>query len=187
MDYKNGKIYRLVSNVSGEQYIGSTTQPLYKRLSYHKKNYKCWKQGKRRDYTTSFKLIETGDVEIILIEDYPCERKEQLHSRERYWIENVEGGCVNKCIPTRTHKEYYEENRQKWKEYAKEYHKQNKEKINEKKREYAKEYREQNKEKIKEYEKEVIKCVCGSEICRGKKARHEKTQKHLSWLNKNES
>jgi hypothetical protein len=36
-DYKNGKIYKLWSPEGDEIYIGSTIQPLYARLSAHKK------------------------------------------------------------------------------------------------------------------------------------------------------
>ena len=33
MDYKNGKIYRIVCEETGRQYIGSTCSTLVKRLS----------------------------------------------------------------------------------------------------------------------------------------------------------
>ena len=36
MDYKNGKIYRIVCEETGRQYIGSTCSTLVKRLSNHK-------------------------------------------------------------------------------------------------------------------------------------------------------
>ena len=51
------------------------------------------------------------NCEIVWIEDYPCERKEQLTARERYYIENI--NCVNKLIPGRTNHEYYEANEEK--------------------------------------------------------------------------
>lgn len=126
MDYKNGKIYRIVSNTSGKQYIGSTTQPLSKRLSYHKYAYHRWIFGKG-NFVSSFELIREGlrqkgdyDVDIVLIEDYPCESREQLHKRERHYIETT--ACVNMNIPTRTSKEYsqyYYQNKDKIKECRK--------------------------------------------------------------------
>ena len=91
MDYKNGKIYRLVCNVSGKQYIGSTTQSLTKRLWCHKNHFKSWKDGKH-DYVKAFQIIENDDYDIILIEDYPCQSKNELERRERYWIETLE--CI---------------------------------------------------------------------------------------------
>lgn len=110
MDYKNGKIYRLVFNE--KQYIGATTQPLHKRKHQHKEN---WKSGEQK-YKSSILYNEAnkfgGNVEIILIEEYPCNNKQQLESRERYWIERLD--CVNKIIPTRTKKEYYENNKKRF-------------------------------------------------------------------------
>ena len=60
MDYKNGKIYRLVCNTTGKQYIGSTCSTLCKRLYEHKHKYKQWLNGKR-GLTTSFYIIENGN------------------------------------------------------------------------------------------------------------------------------
>jgi hypothetical protein len=50
------------------------------------------------------------DFSIILIEDFPCERREHLLARERWWIDNSD--CVNKNLPTRTNKEYYQDNKE---------------------------------------------------------------------------
>ena len=104
--------------------------------------------------------------------------------------------CVNKFIPGRTKKEYYEANKEKRKEYYKEYREANKEKnkeyreINKEKR---KEYREINKDKMKEYyqenkekilsrQKEKITCDCGSILRQGDKARHNRTTKHQNFI-----
>jgi hypothetical protein len=51
-------------------------------------------------------------------------------------------------------KEYREKNKEKITEYKKEYHQKNKEKVNERCKEYSKEYRKNNKEKISQYYKE---------------------------------
>jgi len=59
--------------------------------------------------------------------------------------------------------------------FYKEYYEANKEKILEK----QKEYYEANKEKISE----KYTCECGSTLTIGKKSRHEKTKKHLKFLN----
>jgi hypothetical protein len=134
--YQNGKIYKLVSDSTDKIYIGSTCNPLYKRLGGHKtasKNpNKCF---------TSKELVKFDDCKIILIEDFPCERKEQLTARERYHIEQNKDVCVNKAIPTRTSKEilqrkkeWYEQNKDKKVGYDKEYYNQNKDKIAERRR-----------------------------------------------------
>ena len=157
-DYSKSKIYIIVCNITGLIYIGSTSQTLTQRLQDHKMKYKKY-FNKKPTYISSFKILENNNYNIILIEDCPCERKEQLLARERYWIENTE--CVNKVIPTRTDKEYREDNKEKMKKYLEEYYENNKEKLKEQRKEYRennkeqmKEYRENNKEKLKEQRKE---------------------------------
>jgi hypothetical protein len=146
--YKNGKIYKIVDNSTGEIYIGSTCEPtLAHRLSKHKACYKRYLTG-AGCFITSYNILQNNNYSIVLLEDFPCERKDQLLARERFYIENNK--CVNKFVPTRTHKEYQEQNKDKIKEYQKEWYEQNKDKIKDK----QKEYQEQNKDKIKEYQKE---------------------------------
>ncbi len=111
-DYQNGKIYKLVSYQSDNIYIGSTCQKLSKRKAEHKKDYKAFMNNKR-NYATSFELIKHEDADIILLENCPCVNREELHKRERYYIENTEN-CVNKNLPART-KEENRELYKKWK------------------------------------------------------------------------
>lgn len=77
VNYANGKIYRIVCNTTGLQYIGSTTRPLSERLNEHKQNLKKFLNGKTH-YVTSFKVLENNNFQIILIENVPCSRKEEL-------------------------------------------------------------------------------------------------------------
>ena len=133
---------------NGKQYVGSTTQTLSKRKSVHKKDYKRWLDGRKR-CGSIYKLFEGGgEVDIYLLEDYPCERKEQLHARERYWIENIDGSCVNNRIPTRSVKEHLET------------------------------FRNVILERKKTWSQEKIKCECGSEVCRSSLSAHRRSKKH---------
>jgi hypothetical protein len=152
MDYANGKIYKITGG--GMTYYGSTTQALSKRMYTHKqlKYSRC----------SSKIIIETGEAVIVLVELFPCKSKEELFSRERWFIENNE--CVNKCIPNRTHKEYYIDNKDKINERHNQYYIDNKDKVNEinkqnyiankdKINERHKKYNTDNKDKMKEYMK----------------------------------
>ena len=130
VNYQESKIYKIVGN--GMTYYGSSAdKTLARRLSSHKSRYKRYKAGKC-DYTTSFKIIETGNYDIILIEEFSCSSKDQLHARERYYIENND--CVNKNIPGRSkeeyHKLYYKTNYEKINKINKMYYEANCEKIN---------------------------------------------------------
>ena len=106
VNYKNGKIYKLISDQTDKIYIGSTCSELHKRLYQHKKSYTYWKHSFGKGYISSIELIKEGEVEIVLIENYSCNDKNELHAREKYWIEQNKDKIVNKYIPTRTKKEY---------------------------------------------------------------------------------
>jgi hypothetical protein len=176
-DYQNGKIYKIYCNITAETYYGSTCNTLTKRVSSHKCDFKYWKNGKK-NYIKSFDIIERGDYTYSLVEHFPCDSKIDLHSRERYWIEN--NNCVNKIIPRRTEKEYYEDNKEQICEQKKEYREVNKEKI----REQRKEHYEANKERLlkkhREYGVVKVVCGCGSEITNNNLSRHRKSKKHIA-------
>lgn len=84
-NYNNAKIYKIVSPYCYLPYIGSTTQPLSRRMAEHRS---------LRNSCRSSIIISKGDAKIVLIENYPCDNKEELIKRERQIIESVD--CVNK-------------------------------------------------------------------------------------------
>jgi len=164
VNYGNGKIYKVICSETGRVYVGSTTVTLSRRMTNH------------RALSNTAMTKDFIDGKIFLIEDYPCERKEQLLSRERFFIESMD--CVNKIIPTRTKKEYRQEKHEQIVTQNKEYYKKNKELILIK----CKDYREKNKETIMEKNKEKFNCECGATITRGNKSHHFKTKKHIKFL-----
>lgn len=150
-DYKNSKIYKIVCNITGETYYGSTTAKLSTRLSGHVYNVRVG-----RSCCKSKQIIERGDYSMVLCEECPCDNKEQLRAIERKWIEN--NNCVNKIVPTRTLHEYYEDHKEKSLLYQKHYREANKEKIKVYQREYSKNMRKIYKEyKCNEKEKDNSK------------------------------
>ncbi len=176
LQYLNhGKIYKLVSNVTGDVYYGSTISSLKQRLTDHKAHYKRYLNGKYR-YVTSFKILETGDYDIHLVENYRCLNRKQLEKIEGIYIKYND--CINRCVvgrtPKETHKAYYEKNKDKKLKYQKEYDKKNKDKL----KEYQKEYRVNNKDKINK----KFDCECGSKYIQRNKSRHMKCIKHQKYL-----
>ena len=117
-DYSKGKIYRLVCNTTGNQYIGSTVQSLSQRLGSHKSSFKRFSEGKITKKSTSFSIQSENNFKMILIEDYPCKNIYELEQRERHFIETME--CVNKNKPARTEEEYIELRKQYNKDHQKE-------------------------------------------------------------------
>lgn len=146
-DYSKGQIYKLWTLESNEIYIGSTINPLYKRLGQHKK---------LSNKSTSKLLFERyKDVKIELVENFPCGSKKELTAREGHHQRLNKDILVNNNIAGRTIKEYYIDNADKFKEYytenaekIRQYQIENADKIREQKRQYA----IANADKIKEYQ-----------------------------------
>jgi len=174
VNYQNGKIYRI--DGGGLTYIGSTTNKyLSTRLALHKSAHKLYLDGTNH-YYTSFEILKTDDYKIELIENYPCDSKDELCAREGHYVRQME--CVNKNIPGRTQKESKKEWRQNNKveidQYNKQYHQNNKKELNQK----HKEYYENNKNELKQKHT----CECGGKYSYKNKSQHQKSKKHQNYL-----
>ena len=155
-NYQNGKIYCIRNNVDNDLYIGSSCQPLSKRMAWHRCNRNAKKKQNMRIYQKMNEL-EVEHFYIELIEEYPCNTVEQLRKREGELIRDLKP-VLNKRIEGRTMKEYYNENKDIIIEKSKQRYNENKDAIGE----YRKQYRQNNKEKIKQqdrnkYEKHIDK------------------------------
>ena len=104
-DYQQGKIYQIWSPNTDKVYIGSTTQPLHKRLYEHTKGL----TGNK--YTYSRKVLECGNARIELIEEYPCAKKSELNRREGQVMRGYDNR-VNRNIAGRTTAEYRADKRE---------------------------------------------------------------------------
>ena len=162
-NYTNSKIYKIVSPSRPDipPYFGATTQQLSVRMGGHRRI-----QG---NPCKSKSLIECGDAIIILVENYPCNSKEELDRKEAEYILNND--CCNKVIPLRTQKQYnqdnkeqlaeqkkqyYQDNREEFAEKHKKYYQDNREQLAEYKKQYYQDKREQIAEKMKKYNEEQI-------------------------------
>jgi hypothetical protein len=146
MDYQKSQIYTIRSHKTNEIYVGSTCSPLEKRLYEHRKKYRHLMEGRTDKYTSSFEIIKHADHYIELLENFPCNSKNELRKKEGECIRQTEN-CVNIKIAGRSGKQWVEDNRNHVKEYQKQYDTEHKEE----KKEYDTEYRKQNSEKIKAY------------------------------------
>lgn len=143
VNYGTGRIYKIVSKECGTiRYVGSTTRQLSVRLSSHR-----YKSLTKPSPFHSWVLNNGGwqSLDIVLVENYPCCNKEELHMRERYWIETL-SPQLNKTIPTRTMREYRESNRDAILEQRRQYREVNNDKIIE--------YRKQHRAKMNEQKNE---------------------------------
>ena len=145
-NYQNSKIYKIICDETNLTYYGSTTKKyLCQRMSAHKHDAK---KGK------STGISGMTNPKIYLVEKFPCDCKEELFKRERFYIENNE--CCNKQIPSRTKKEYKEINKEKHNEYCRNYTERNREKLNEiSKERYKLTYSEKRKENYQKNKEEI--------------------------------
>ena len=158
-DYQLGKIYKIECNVTGKAYIGSTCEPiLARRLAGHVGDYKRYLKG-AYPYVSSIDVLQNGNYDIVLIESYPCNSKDELHARETYHTNNID--CVNKIKSQGIYNELGKL------EYDKQYQKQ---------------YREKNIDIIHAKKNEKHECICGNCYTHTNKAHHEKTKKHQQYL-----
>ena len=118
------KIYALRNKTSNQIYIGSTKQKLNHRFNHHTGHFKEYQQGKRKDYVSAYDIMKCPTAYIELIEE--CS-EDNRYERERYWIENTPN-CLNTNIPIRSktelkeyHKKWAEENRERLRDYQREY------------------------------------------------------------------
>jgi len=130
IDYQKGKIYELYDvNTQEMLYIGSTTFTLSDRLNKHRA--KC-----KRTNSPIYNYIKDNNIEykIRLIEEYPCDNKNQLTLREGHFQRLNYDSIHNVRIEGRTKQDFYIDNRERKLEYMRQYHIDNKEVILEKMR-----------------------------------------------------
>ena len=182
-NYQNGKIYMIESKEGDMRYYGSTVQTLKRRLTSHKSNKKRYENGKKTFYNTSHQILDYDDYEISLVEDFQFNSRKELETRERWYIENNE--CVNKCIPTRTKKEYqkkyHQEHKQELLQQKKLYREKHKQELSQQMKLYREKHKQELSQKRKEKQKIKITCPCGVELTKNHIRRHERSIKHQNW------
>jgi hypothetical protein len=122
------KIYKIIADLPDGRfmvYIGSTINELSKRLKAHKKSLKDYKSGKK-NYMTSFQLIQQSWFEITLVEDLGFCSKQFMLDKEAYYINyyknlsddylvvnKMNPNCIDKKKISERKKLYYEINKDK--------------------------------------------------------------------------
>lgn len=185
-DYGKGKIYKIISPQTKKIYVGSTCLGhLSRRLAKHKYSYDAWKQGKKH-YGSSFELMKQKKYAIILLETYPCNSKDELRSREQFWIDQLKAHCVNYYNARGLDREKaracsrrYEQTAKR-KAYKKAYSRTEKRKAYERKYVQSEAYK--NNTKVQNLRKHF--CIyCGKEINLRNKKPHEASVGHLNQIN----
>jgi len=173
MDYSKTIIYK-IEHIENDNlvYVGHTT-------NWDKRKYKhksCCNNEKGKAYNLKvYQMIrENGGwnaFKMIEVEKYPCKDRREAEKRECEVMKELKAN-MNRYMSYKADEDYYENNKEKFKEYyennkekikeqQKKFREINKEKLNEKKKEYrkankdkTKKYYENNKERIMEQHKE---------------------------------
>ena len=136
-----GIIYFIQCLDTNEIYIGSTKQSIKKRMINHKSH------SKKNDDCSSKQIIDRDNYIYDVLEE--VDDNDKLREREQYYLDTTD--CINVLRAV--------EDKQKRKEYVKQYNQVNLEKY-----------------------KEVITCECGNTYTLRNKARHMKSKKHINLL-----
>ncbi len=134
--YEDSKIYVITDIDYNERYYGSTVQPLTKRFIEHKSKYNLYKNKNTGCYISLFSIFDKytpQNTKIELVESFPCTSKAELEAREGYHIKQ-DSSAVNRIVPGRTKREYYQDYHDEILEYRKQYRENFPDKIREQKR-----------------------------------------------------
>ena len=176
-------------------YVGSTAD-FNKRRNTHKSmcdnensnnyNYKIYKTIREYGGWSNFKMIQIGKREQLtkrqaeqVEEEYRQELKANMNMRRCFRTEEQKQKWYEENKDKI--KEYNEENKDKLKQYQQNYYEENKDKllcrINK--------YNEENKDKIKEKQLQKVKCDCGCVVSKNNLSTHKKSPKHIKLMNQN--
>ena len=184
-DYSKGVQYKIVCNDPTilDSYNGSTCS-LKDRKSVHKK--RCNNPNSKDHNLKVYRFIRDNggwdNWTFIQLEESPCKSKQELLTRERYWFDLLKPS-LNSYSPMTTAEEQ-KEYLAKYKTNHMEERKKYADKYNANHIEERKEYYATNQDLILEKKKEKTTCECGSVINKCHLNRHQKTNKHLSFMNK---
>jgi hypothetical protein len=182
-------IYKIYLNE--DVYVGSTTN-YNARINKHKSNCNNPNSKKYNYFIYQFIRDNGGwdkfNKKIITETD---KTGKELLELERYYIETLKSN-LNSQIPTRSNKDYREDNKDKIKEQKKKYYETNIDKKKEKDKQYyeknkdkikeqKKEYCDNNREKINKKQNEKIICdICNSIVSRVNLLRHQRSNKCIA-------
>jgi hypothetical protein len=176
-DFSKGKIYKIKCKTDNKDYIGSTVEPIEKRLLRH--NIRAIYENKNNIESCKFiqKIRELGieQFKITLIEKWPCDNFNQLKKREGYYqvINNTVNNGMNSQYESLNPFVLHLKKIQKDKEYREG---PKREELLQKKRDYGQENKDTIAIKTKEYRKGSKR----EEILEKKRNYYEKNKETIS-------
>ncbi len=175
-EYSEGKIYKIyIPGFNDVVYIGSTIQSLEDRFKKHK--YQC-KSNAEYQFASHPFFQEDCESIIELVEAYPCNSKQELLARERYWLEQFPE-AINKNPPILDDEERTQHHAEAVQRYCQT------EKGKSTRAKCKKEWDEQNKEHVAEYATQYAPRKI--ELARQRRANMTEEQKAEYYRKRNEN
>ena len=193
--YNESTIYKICCkdpNVTDE-YVGSSTS-FGRRKHKHKSN--CHNKFNKEYNAPLYQCIRNNggfeNWDMVEVEKYKASDKQDLHKRERYWIETLKS-ILNKHIPTQTEKEHNQVHKERLIDISKKYYEDNKEAIvahrkihreanKERLNTICRQYHQENSEIINAKRRVAITCECGTIISKAGLSQHRRSKKHLELM-----
>ena len=198
MDYTRTVIYKICCNDLNvtDVYVGHTT--CFNKRKWEHKHHSNYEKSKRYNSKVYQSIRDNGGWDnwcMIQICEYPCKSLQEAITEERRYYELL-NAKLNTNHPGRGQKENYYEKRDEKLLQKKEYRQKNKQILSEKKKEYRQKKLnyvrqqgrlsyEKHKNEILEKGKQLYTCVCGSNTRTDNKWRHEKSIKHIEFIQNN--
>jgi hypothetical protein len=168
---KIGFIYKIVCKdlTIKDLYVGSC-QSFRTRKNHHK--HTCNTESNKGHNAPVYTFIRLNggwdNWSIIQVEEYNFNNRQELRTRERYWLEQLQA-TLNYQTPSRTRKEkndtYRQEGRYKDRILA-----------------YSKEWKLNNKDKTANYNKILVTCECHKTILKNHYKRHCGSKQHKQFI-----
>lgn len=185
----DGFIYQIfIESHPNIHYVGSTMTNLAERWQAHKKGFQTFLENRKKVISIHpyFESLGIDNFQIRLLKKYEVVDRKHLIAYEQLWINKLKPVNIQKhlyktrhIIRTLDRIDYYK-NREKSLQQCKEYYKKNSETIKER----VQNYRVKNLEKIKLRKQKKYFCPCSPNVEKRweDKARHERTEKHLKFI-----
>jgi hypothetical protein len=94
--YNTSKIYKIISSLGCEMYIGSTYRTINDRFNDHLRNYSFYNVDNLKNYTSSFKLFDKYGIEscsVVLLEEVNVETRIELLQKKAKHIKEKNELC----------------------------------------------------------------------------------------------
>ena len=122
INYQQGKIYKIVNSKDFMVYVGSTSQKnLRSRWGKHMSNIR---EGSTSKVYNHMREVGVKNCKIVLLENWPCDSKQELHQREQYYMDKVSADLslnTYRAVNNMTNRERAIESNNKRKEECKAY------------------------------------------------------------------